>query len=283
MREDGLSIAAPVPITGIGLRAPHIAAVRGGRPPVSFLEVHAENHMGDGRAFTALAEIRSDNAISIHGVGLSLGSAGNPDPHHLARFAELVARIQPAHVSEHLSWCRDGDVFLNDLLPVPYTAEALDLLARNIDITQTAIGRRILVENPSHYLAFTDPAERETDFIAALCRRAGCGVLLDVNNVIVSAANLGFDPYAWIDALPTGLVGEIHLAGHEAENDLLIDTHGGPVPPEVWALYAYAIRRFGPQPTLIERDRNIPPLADLIAEAQMADTIAAEHAHARAA
>jgi uncharacterized protein (UPF0276 family) len=282
MREDG-PVPARTGIAGIGLRAPHLEAVFTGRPPVSFLEVHAENHMGDGRAFQALAKIRRDNAISIHGVGLSLGSAERPDPIHLARFAELVARIQPVHVSEHLSWCRDGEIYLNDLLPVPYTAEALDLVARNVEIAQQAIGRPLLMENPSHYLGFIDAAERETDFLTGLCRRTGCGVLLDVNNVIVSAANLGFDPYAWIDALPTGLVGEIHLAGHEAEDGLLIDTHGGPVPPEVWALYAHAIRRFGPQPTLIERDRNLPTLSDLVAEAHRADTIAEATRHARAA
>lgn len=285
MREDGPHFAKPVPLAGIGLRAPHIQAVLGGRPPVSFLEVHAENHMGDGRAFDTLAAVRRDNAVSIHGVGLSLGGAERPDPNHLARFADLVRRIEPVLVSEHLSWCRDGEIYLNDLLPIPYTAEALDLVARNIDIAQQAIGRNLLIENPSHYLAFTDGAERETDFIATLCRRAGCGVLLDVNNVFVSASNLGFDPVAWLDQLPAGLVGEIHLAGHEHEDGLLIDTHGGPVPPEVWALYAHAVRRFGAQPTLIERDRNLPPLQDLILEAQMADRIAHEAGdlHARAA
>lgn len=285
MREDGLIPAEPARCAGIGLRAPLVEAVLGGRPPVSFLEVHAENHMGDGRAFETLAHVRRDNPISIHGVGLSLGGAARPDPHHLARFADLVQRIEPILVSEHLTWCRDGDVYLNDLLPIPYTDEALDLVARNVDIVQQAIGRRILMENPSHYLAFTEIAARETDFIADLCRRTGCGLLLDVNNVVVSATNLGFDAAAWIDALPLGLVGEIHLAGHEAEDGLLIDTHGGPVSPEVWALYAHAIRRFGPQPTLIERDRNIPSLAELVAEAHTADLIAlqARGDHARAA
>lgn len=285
MREDGHIPAAPARRAGIGLRAPHLNAVLGGRPPVSFLEVHAENHMGDGRAFEALAAIRRDNAVSIHGVGLSLGGADTPDPVHLARFAELVRRIQPVLVSEHLSWCRDGEIYLNDLLPIPYTAEALDRVVRNVDIVQQAIGRRLLMENPSHYLAFAEPGARETEFLAALCRRTGCGLLLDVNNVVVSAANLGFAPYGWIDALPVGLVGEIHLAGHEAEDGLLIDTHGAPVPPDVWALYAHAIRRFGPQPTLIERDRNIPPLDELVAEAAAADRIAADAGapHVRAA
>jgi uncharacterized protein (UPF0276 family) len=285
MREDGLIPAEPARCAGIGLRAPLIEAVLGGRPPVSFLEVHAENHMGDGRAFETLDRVRRDNAISIHGVGLSLGGAARPDPIHLSRFADLVQRIEPVLVSEHLTWCRDGDIYLNDLLPIPYTDESLDLVARNVDIVQQAIGRRILMENPSHYLAFTEIAARETDFIADLCRRTGCGLLLDVNNVVVSATNLGFDAAAWIDALPLGLVGEIHLAGHEAEDGLLIDTHGGPVSPEVWALYAHAINRFGPQPTLIERDRNIPPLVELVAEAHNADLIAfqARGDHARAA
>lgn len=283
MRESGHIPASPAHVGGIGLRSPHLEAVRGRRSPASFLEVHAENHMGDGRAFQTLAEIRHDNDISLHGVGLSLGSHSRPDPVHLARLVTLTERIQPILVSEHLSWCRDGEIYLNDLLPVPYTPEAFACLARNIDIAQTALGRRLLLENPSHYIAFAEETARETDFIAELCRQTGCGLLLDVNNVIVSATNLGFDPYAWIDALPAGIVGEIHLAGHEAEDGMLIDTHGAPVPPEVWALYAHAVRRFGPTPTLIERDRNIPELDELLAEAAMADAVTAEACHARAA
>ena len=263
------------PITGIGLRAAHIDAVFSERPPAPFLEVHAENHMGEGRSFATLEGMRRDYAISIHGVGLSLGGIERPDPVHLARFVSLVARIQPALVSEHLAWCRSGDVYLNDLLPTRYDCAALDAMVRNVSIVQDAIGRQLLIENPSRYLAFEGEEMRETDFLASLCVRAGCGVLLDVNNVLVSARNTGFAPENWLDALPVSVVGEMHLAGHEEEGDVLIDTHGAPVSPEVWQLYVRAIRRFGRVPTLIERDRNIPPLGELLAEARYADHLAA--------
>ena len=271
----------PAPGAGIGLRSPHMDAVLKARPPVSFLEVHAENHMGEGRAFQALTRVRQDNAVSIHGVGLSLGGAEPPDPAHLSRFAELVRRIDPVLVSEHLSWCRADGVYLNDLLPIRYDRQSLDAVVRNIDIAQTAIGRRILIENPSHYVGTLDDAMPELDFIAALCRRSGCGLLLDVNNVAVSARNLGNDAAAWIDAIPLGLTGELHLAGHEDDGGMLIDTHGAPVSDAVWELYARAIRRFGPLPVLIERDQNIPSLQDLIAEAHRAETLMSQHAEVR--
>ena len=277
----------PVPGAGIGLRSPHIDAVLKARPPVSFLEVHAENHMGDGRAFQALARVRQDNAVSIHGVGLSLGGAELPDPVHLSRFTELVRRIDPVLVSEHLSWCRVDGVYLNDLLPVRYDHTSLDAIARNIDIVQNAIGRCILMENPSHYVGARDHEMSELEFIAALCVRTGCGLLLDVNNVAVSARNMGYDAAAWIGSIPVGIVGQIHLAGHEDDGEVLIDTHGAPVCDAVWDLYARAVRRFGPVPTLIERDQNIPPLDELIAEAHHADTITStlhrEDRHAAAA
>jgi uncharacterized protein (UPF0276 family) len=265
----------PTPGAGIGLRSPHIDAVLKTRPPVSFLEVHAENHMGDGRAFQALAHVRHDNAISIHGVGLSLGGAEPPDKLHLARFSDLVRRIQPVLVSEHLSWCIADGVYLNDLLPVRYDSQALDAITRNIAIVQDTIGQRILIENPSHYVGIRDEAISEIDFITALCRRTGCGLLLDVNNVAVSARNLGYDAAAWIDAIPPCLIGEFHLAGHEDDGDMLIDTPGAAVSDDVWALYAHAVARLGPAPTLIERDQNIPGLDDLVAEAHRADSIAA--------
>jgi uncharacterized protein (UPF0276 family) len=276
-----------VPGAGIGLRSPHIDAVLKARPPVSFLEVHAENHMGDGRAFQALASVRQDNAVSVHGVGLSLGGAEPPDPVHLSRFVELVQRIEPVLVSEHLSWCRVDGLYLNDLLPVRYDRQSLDAIARNIDIVQRAIARRILIENPSHYVGACDQGMSEIDFISALCSRTGCGLLLDVNNVAVSARNMGYDAAAWLDDIPVGIVGQIHLAGHEDDGEVLIDTHGAPVCDAVWDLYARALRRFGRVPTLIERDQNIPPLDDLIAEAHRADTIASalhrEDRHAAAA
>lgn len=273
------------PGAGIGLRSPHIDAVLKARPPVSFLEVHAENHMGDGRAFQALAHVRQDNDISIHGVGLSLGGAEPPDPEHLSRFAELVRRIDPVLVSEHLSWCRVDGLYLNDLLPVRYDGQSLHAIARNIEIVQDAIGRRILIENPSHYVGARDEEISEIDFITALCRRTGCGLLLDVNNVAVSARNMGYDAARWIDSIPVGLAGEIHLAGHEDNGDILIDTHGSAVSELVWDLYAHAIERLGPMPTLIERDQNIPSLDDLIAEAHRASTVLAhrEARHADAA
>jgi uncharacterized protein (UPF0276 family) len=276
MREDGQRNGAGRGIAGVGLRAPHVAEVLRRRPPVPFLEVHAENHMGDGRAFELLARIRNDNAISIHGVGLSLGGAERPDAEHLARFAALVRRIDPVLVSEHLAWCRVGASFLNDLFPVRYDCESLASVARNIEIAQDAVGRRLLIENPSHYAGYADTAISETQFIAALCRKTGCGLLLDVNNVVVSAHNLAFSARQWLAKLPDGIVGEIHVAGHAAEDDLLIDTHGAPVGRETWALYREALGRFGPQPTLVERDRDLPELDDLLAEARLADLIAAE-------
>lgn len=274
MHRDASPTDTSSPNTGIGLRSAYIDAFLGERPPVPFLEVHAENHMGNGRAFCTLERIRQDYAVSIHGVGLSLGGSERPDPVHLARFAALVANIQPSLVSEHLAWCRSGDVYLNDLLPTRYDVASLDAMTRNVAIVQDAIGRPLLIENPSRYLAFEGEEMRETDFLAALCRRTGCGVLLDVNNVVVSARNTGFTAEAWLQALPSRLVGEIHLAGHEEEDGILIDTHGAAVGPEVWRLYASAIRRFGRVPTLIERDRNLPPLDDLLAEARQADQIA---------
>ena len=288
MREDAIRTVAGridprLPTTGIGLRAPHIDAVLSQRPPAPFLEVHAENHMGDGRAFRTLERVRGDYKVSIHGVGLSLGSPEPPEERHLARFADLVARIQPMLVSEHLSWCRAGGFYLNDLLPVRYDRATLDHMVRNVDIVQQAIGRTLLIENPSRYLDCEGAEMSETDFLAALCRRSGCGVLLDVNNVHVSAHNAGFDPRAWLAALPQGVVGQYHLAGHETDGDVLIDTHGEPVPPAVWALYAEALRLCGPAPALIERDQNIPPLEVLLAEAVAADRIAAIEALADAA
>lgn len=280
MREDAIRTVAGridprLPTTGIGLRAPHIDAVLSQRPPAPFLEVHAENHMGDGRAFRTLERVRGDYKVSIHGVGLSLGSPEPPEERHLARFADLVARIQPMLVSEHLSWCRAGGFYLNDLLPVRYDRATLDHMVRNVDIVQQAIGRTLLIENPSRYLDCEGAEMSETDFLAALCRRSGCGVLLDVNNVYVSACNLDVDPGSELDGylcvLPPGIVGEIHLAGHARVMrdavELLIDDHGSPVVAPVWQLYERALASLGRVPTLIEWDTALPGFGVLVAEA----------------
>lgn len=269
---------------GIGLRAPHIDQVLASRPAVAWFEAHAENHMTDRAddvtpAFDALWRVRQDYPVSLHGVGLSLGTAGALDADHLARFTDLVRRIDPVLVSEHLAWCGTPGVFLNDLLPLPCTEEALRTAVQHVDAVQTAIGRRLLVENPSAYIVFADPGLAEADFLTELVARTGCGLLCDLNNSHVSAHNLGGDAQAWLRRLPADAIGEIHLAGFVRENDggesLLIDTHSAAVDDAVWALYAMALRLFGPRPTLIEWDADIPALDVLRAEASRADAIAA--------
>jgi hypothetical protein len=264
---------------GIGLRAPHVAEVLEGRPAIGWLEVHAENYMGGGPALRALERLRADYPVSIHGVGLSLGSADGLDAAHLERLARLVERLQPALVSEHLSWSVTGGVYLNHLLPLPYTEETLDVLCAHVARVQERLGRSLLVENPSGYLRFRHSPIPEPQFLNELARRTGCGLLCDVNNVYVTCANLGGDPAAWLDALEPAAVGEIHLAGHAANDvgggnadgrTILIDDHGSPVADPVWSLYERALRRFGTTPTLIEWDTDVPPLAVLLAEAAKA-------------
>jgi hypothetical protein len=259
---------------GIGLRAPHVGEVAERRPSIAWLEVHAENYMGGGPALRTLERVRADYPISIHGVGLSLGSADGVDGAHLERLARLVERLDPALVSEHLSWSVAGGAYLNHLLPLPYTDEALEVLCRNVARAQERLGRRLLIENPSGYLRFAHSSIAEVDFLNALARRTGCGVLCDVNNIYVTCANLGGDPAAWLDGLDASTVGEIHLAGH-AVNDadgrpILIDDHGSPVSDPVWMLYERALRRFGPAPTLVEWDTDVPPLDVLLGEAAKA-------------
>jgi uncharacterized protein (UPF0276 family) len=260
---------------GIGLRAPHVQEVIDTRPPAAWLEVHAENYLGGGPALRSLDQLRPSYPISLHGVGLSLGSADGPDGRHLRRLAALIGRIEPVLVSEHLSWSITGGVYLNHLLPLPYTDESLELLCRHVDQTQITLGRQILIENPSSYLRFRKSPIPEPEFLAELARRTGCGLLCDVNNIYVSAHNLGFDAGAYVNALPRGSVGEIHVAGH-ARNDadgltILIDDHGSRVSPDVWQLYAHALSRFGPVATLVEWDTDIPTLDTLLAEACVAD------------
>lgn len=265
-------LATPI---GVGLRTPHVEAVRTTRPALSFFEVHAENFIADDMALDALLDIRRDYALSVHGVGLSLGSAEGVDGDHLARIATLVGRTAPFLVSEHLSWSIAGGVYLNDLLPLPYTEEALAVVAANVQRVQTALKRPLLVENPSTYLRFKHSTMGEPEFLAALARRTGCRLLCDVNNIHVTCANLGLDPVAYLEALPPNAVAEIHLAGHaRVERNgatLLIDDHGAPVADEVWTLYRRAVARFGTVPALVEWDRQLPLLPVLLAEAHKAE------------
>jgi uncharacterized protein len=276
---------------GIGLRAPHVSELLATRPAVSWLEVHPENYMGGGAALASLESVRREYPVALHGVGLSLGTAGDIDQHHLARLKALMDRIEPCLVSEHLSWSSTGSAYLNHLLPLPCTEESLSVVAGHIHEVQDALGRRILIENPSSYLRFRHSTIQEPEFLAELVRRTGCGLLCDVNNIYVTAWNLGLDAVAYLEALPVDAIGEIHLAGH-AENDadgrpILIDDHGSPVATPVWKLYERALERFGPVPTLIEWDTHIPALAVLLEEARIAnglmETAARRDDHARAA
>jgi len=272
---------------GVGLKPVHMADLRADPGPVSWVEVHAENAMqAGGPRRHALEAVRRDHPLSVHGVGLSLGGAEGLDRSHLARLRRVVDRYQPALVSEHLAWCGTRGAYLNDLLPLPYTDEALDLVCRHVDQTQEALGRSILVENPSRYLAFVDADYDEPGFLRALVTRTGCGLLLDVNNIVVSAHNLGFDPRAYLDGLPLEAVGEIHVAGHAVRHvdgvEIRIDDHGSPAPDEVVALYTETLRRAGPRPTLLERDTNVPPWAALAAEAGRLGAILTAAASGRA-
>jgi uncharacterized protein (UPF0276 family) len=248
------------------------------RPAIGWFEVHAENYMGGGPALSRLDEIRRHYPLSLHGVGLSLGTAEGLDPEHLRRLKALVDRMEPMLVSEHLAWSVSGGVYLGDLLPLPLTEEALAVVAANVAMAQEVLRRRLLVENPSSYLRFRHGTMTEPDFLAELVRRTGCGLLCDVNNIHVTCANLGADADAYLDALPAGAVGEIHLAGHSAAlrsgRTLLIDDHAAPVSPEVWRLYRRALGRFGGVPSLVEWDKALPPLCALLDEARAAERIA---------
>jgi len=262
---------------GIGLRAPHVAEVLAERPPIAWLEVHAENYMGGGPAVRALELVRAHYPLSVHGVGLSLGSADGLDAGHLDRLRRLVDRLEPARVSEHLSWSTSGGAYLNHLLPLPLTPESLTTMVQHVDHAQERLGRQILIENPSSYLRFAHSTIPEPVFLAELARRTGCGVLCDVNNLYVSQKNIGLDPLRYLATLPQAVVGEIHLAGH-AVNDadghaVLIDDHGSPVANAVWRLYVQALQRFGPVPTAIEWDTNLPALDVLLGEAAEAERL----------
>ena len=260
---------------GIGWRAPHHGAVLEQRPAVGFLEVHAENHMGGGRRMAVLEVARRDYPISIHGVGLSLGSVEPVDGIHLDRFATLVQATDPLLVSEHVAWCRQDGIYLNDLLPLPYTEEALEALVRNIDQVQGRLKRPILMENPSTYLEFTHSTISEGAFLAEMARRSGCGLLLDVNNLYVNERNHGLPARAAMAALDPATVGEIHVAGHHVADlgdaTLLIDDHGSTVSDAVWDLYREAAVLFPQAKTLVEWDSRIPALDVLLNEAAKAD------------
>lgn len=272
---------ALAPRAGVGLKGEHVQFVLEHSPQVGFFEIHAENYMGEGGPpHRQLEAIRARHALSVHGVGLSLGAAEPPDRAHLARLQALVARYEPELVSEHLAWSSHAGASLNDLLPLPYTEEALAHVCANVDAVQTALGRRILIENPATYLRFAESTISEEQFLAALAARTGCGLLLDVSNVYVSAVNHGSDARRYLDAFPVAHVGEIHLAGFFESADetgarLLIDSHGAAVHAEVWALYGRALERTGPVPTLIEWDNDVPPFAQLHAQARRADAVLA--------
>lgn len=268
--------SGPVPASaGIGLRSIHHEALVRERPPVGWIEVHTENYFHDGGPhLAALERARERYPLSLHGVGMGLGSADPLDRPHLARVARAIARFEPALVSEHACWSsHDGEHF-NDLLPLPYTEEAALHLAARVREVQDVLGRQILIENLSCYLAFSSSRLTEWEFLAAVVERSGCGLLLDINNAYVNSVNVGLDAHAFIDSLPASAVQEIHLAGHTrrqvGERTILLDDHGSRVPEAVWQLYEHAIRRFGPVPTLIEWDTNVPELSILVEEAARA-------------
>jgi uncharacterized protein (UPF0276 family) len=263
---------------GIGLRFQHHREVLEAQPPVAWLEVHTENYLGGGPTARTLDAVRHTYPLSLHGVGLSLGSADEIDANHLRRVRDAVRRFQPGLVSEHLSWSVVAGTYLADLLPLPMTEEALEVVCRHVDQVQSVLGRPLLVENPSSYIQYAHSTIPEWEFIASLADRTGCGILCDVNNIFVSASNHGWEPEAYLLALPPQAIGEIHLAGHavrrlEGGGTLRIDDHASQIAPEVWRLYERALRLFGPVPTLVEWDNNIPALAVLLAEATKASAL----------
>ncbi len=275
-----LSAGRPVPAgAGLSLKPQHGAEILATRPPVAFFEIHAENHMAAGGPMMRLVDRIADSyPLSVHGVGLSLGGPTPPDRAHLARLSALVARVQPGLVSEHIAWSAVPGRILGDLLPIPYDETSLVRLAAHVDQVQTALRRPILMENPSSYVRFRADRMAEPDFLAELVARTGCGLLVDVTNILISALNHTADPLALLDPLPAAAIGEIHLAGHATVTEpdggrLLIDDHGSPVPDAVWALYRRLVTRTGPRPTLIEWDTDVPAFPVLAAEARRAEAV----------
>lgn len=272
---------------GIGLRYPHIAEILEHQPAVGFLEAHSENYFGGGYARRNLLKLRETYPITLHGVGLSLGRADGLDQNHLRQLKQLADEVQPLFVSEHLSWSAYTHVAVPDLLPIPFTYEALGIFSAHVNEMQDTLGRQVLIENPSNYLAFAQTDWTETEFLNRLAHQTGCGLLLDVNNIDVSAHNLGYDALAYLKDINPRFVKQIHLAGYTVDTvdgtDIRIDTHGHPVYPEGWRLYRTALELFGDTPTLIEWDTDIPSLEVLMAEAAKADTIrATTHAQTEA-
>jgi len=266
---------------GLGFKPEHFSDILRLSPALGFFEVHAENYMGEGGPpHRMLGRLRQDYALSLHGVGLSIGGPGRLDRDHLARLKGLVERYAPESFSEHLAWSSHGGDYLNDLLPLPYTVETLQAVCDHVDEVQAVLGRRMLLENPSTYVLFEQSTLEETEFLAEVVRRTGCGLLLDVNNVFVSATNHRMDPRAYLSAFPVAAVGEIHLGGHAEEmlpsGPLLIDDHARPVADPVWALFAEALALTGPQPVLIEWDNDVPAFPVLLAEAERAARVMAD-------
>jgi hypothetical protein len=266
-----------IPVTaGIGLRSQHYRDVLETAPTVGWFEVHSENYFGKGGApLRYLEKIRADYPISLHGVGMSLGSVDRLDEQHLAQLKRLMTWIEPGLVSEHLSWSSYGGNYLNDLAPLPYTEAVLEHLVNRISQVQTVLGQQLLVENPSSYLEYEQSTYAEQDFLNELSRRSGCGILLDINNVYVSCQNHQWNALSYLQSIAVDRVKEIHLAGHTVNtvsgNEILIDTHNQPVCAEVWALYQHTLQLLGPTPTLIEWDTDLPALAVLVDEAKQAD------------
>lgn len=267
---------------GVGYKPQHFNDLMANPGPVKWIEVHAENYMGDGgRPHAQLRALSEKFALSVHGVGLSIGGEEALDREHLARLKKLVDWAQPASFSEHLAWSTHGTDFLNDLLPLPYTTDTLTRVADHIDLVQHTLGCQMLLENPSSYLAFAESTWSETDFLTELVKRTGCGLLLDVNNVFISATNLDYSPHGYIDAYPLEAVGEIHVGGHDEDTDehgapLLIDSHGKPVVAPVWTLLEYTLRRAGSKPVLVEWDNDVPPWSTLRSETERASEALSE-------
>ncbi|KIN71679.1 MNIO family bufferin maturase [Sulfitobacter guttiformis] len=264
---------------GVGYKPQHFSDLLSDPGPVEWIEVHAENYMGDGgRPHAQLSALSERFALSVHGVGLSIGGDQPLDLEHLARLRKLIDRTSPARFSEHLAWSTHGAEYLNDLLPLPYTPATLARVASHITQVQETLGRQMLLENPSSYLSFAESTLPEAEFLGALVHKTGCGLLLDVNNVFISATNLGLSPHAYIDAYPLDAVGEIHVGGHEQDYDghgapLLIDSHGAPVVDAVWSLLDYTLERSGPRPVLVEWDSDVPEWPVLRDEAARAATL----------
>ncbi|UWR29150.1 DUF692 domain-containing protein [Sulfitobacter sp. W002] len=276
MRDDTPPVTTLPNAPGVGFKSRHFDGLMADPGPVRWIEVHAENYMGDGgRPHAQLRALQDRFALSVHGVGLSIGGEGPLDTAHLARLKTLCDRTQPASFSEHLAWSTHGMEYLNDLLPLPYTEETLTRVASHINQVQDVLGRQMLLENPSSYLAFAESDLSETDFLAEIIARTSCGLLLDVNNVFISATNLGLSAQGYIDAFPTDHVGEIHVGGHDNDTDdhgapLLIDSHGKPVVDPVWELLSYTLAQTGPKPVLVEWDNDVPDWPVLRAEATRA-------------